>query len=295
MKKLFLGVFFACILLVFGTTMTTFATETEAPYIIRDGAIYYESSDNFGSGRSGVVNEKNRYTTIPCYAEINGFAFLDQKGNILESAYRESEKDIFIPELPEGTVKIFKHFKTAAYRNGWVDSDDVLLNEVEETLDETQKEIQQNPKEIVRNINNEIQKKDEKTTIVIDFSGSMSDNQYEVVKLLETLKFNDNTKIIVFADDYEIVTQEQLSSEDFFVGAGTKMLKALNKAISMGTENLILISDLATYGDAVSLKESKNLKSVVVYDPDDGIEDSIVEDVLKVTWDQASISRIRIK
>lgn len=271
------------------------------PYVIAKGTIYYESSDNFGSGRSGIVNKNNKYITIPCYAGINGFSFLDKDGNILSHNYIEDENDIVIPKPPKGAVKLFKHFKSIFGDNGWVDANKVSksITDPKSPNDEkqTKKPTEQKPTDIVKNIKKDIQKKNQKTTIVVDFSGSMSDNQREVVELLETLDFNKNTTIIVFADTYKIVSKEQLIAEDFYVGGGTKMLKALNKAVSLGTQHLIVISDLDTHDiyDGISLKKSKTLKSVIVYDPDDGSEDTIIDDMFKPIWSKAEISRVKIE
>lgn len=306
-KKLFLGAILTLIFMICGAT-TAFAAESdinsELPYIIKEGTVYYETSYQFGSGRNGTVNEKNEYITIPCYAGINGYSFLDENGNVLKSDYIESENDISIPEAPEGAVRLFKHFKSTSYRNGWVDAGQVILNE-DITSDEEEKELldepeqvkerpeEQKPEEIVEDIQSDIQKEDKKTTISIDFSGSMSDNQREVVKLIETLDFNENTTIIVFASRYEVITKEQLISRDFSVGNSTYMIEALNKAIELGTEHLIVISDLQT--STGELEKSETLKSVVIYDPDDNYEDAIVDEMLKPTWDKATISRVRIK
>lgn len=309
MKKLFWGIVFAFICIACGTT-TAFAADSdinsELPYVIKEGTVYYETSYQFGSGRSGTVNERNEYITIPCYAGINGYSFLDENGNILKSDYIESENDISIPEAPEGAVRLFKHFKSTSYRNGWVDAEQVFLNELitdKESEQEPSTEVQQaeerpeeqNPEEIVESIKNQIENQNEKTTIVIDFSGSMSDNQSEVVSLLETLDFNENTKIIVFARRYKEISKEQLESRDFYVNSsGTYMIAALNKAIKLDTEHLIIISDLQTHEIRLNLEKSDSLKSVVVYDPDDGYEDCIV-DKFKEVWDKAEVSRVRIK
>lgn len=309
MKKLFLAIILTLICIACGTT-TAFAAESDAnselPYVIKEGTVYYESSYKFGSGRHGTVDERNKYTTIPCYAGINGYSFLDENGNILESDYIESENDISIPEAPEGAVRLFKHFKSTSYRNGWVDAEQVFLNELitdNESEQEPSTEVQQaeerpeeqNPEEIVESIKNQIENQNEKTTIVIDFSGSMSDNQSEVVSLLETLDFNENTKIIVFAIRYKEISKEQLESRDFYVdSSGTYMIAALNKAIKLDTEHLIIISDLQTHERRIKLEKSDTLKSVVVYDPDDGDEDYIV-DKFKEVWDKAEVSRVKIK
>ncbi len=308
MKKLFLGVILTLLCIICGAT-TVFAAESdinsELPYIIKEGTVYYETSYQFGSGRNGTVNEKNEYITIPCYAGINGYSFLDENGNVLKSDYIESENDISIPEAPEGAVKLFKHFKSTSYRNGWVDAGQVIPNETitttsdvttipdEEPEEEKEKPEEQNPEEIVEDIKNDIQKEDKKTTIIIDFSGSMSDNQSEVVELLETLDFNENTTIIVFASIYEVITKEQLASRDFNVGTSTYLIEALNKAMELETEHLIVISDLQT--NIGEIEKSETLKSVVIYDPDDGEEDDFIMNKFESVWDKADISRIRIK
>lgn len=304
MKKLFWGMILTLIFMTCGATIS-FASEadvnSELPYVIKEGTVYYESSYQFGSGRYGTVNERNEYITIPCYAGINGYSFLDENGNILESDYIESENDISIPKAPKGAVRLFKHFKSTSYRNGWVDAGQVIPNKTittisyEEPEEEKEKPEEQNPEEIVEDIKNDIQKENQKTTIVIDFSGSMSDNQCEVVELLETLDFNENTTIIVFAKRHKVITKEQLASRDFYVNAdGTYMVAALNEAIALGTEHLIIISDLQTHEERIELEESNVLKSVVVYDPDDGSEDDIVED-FKEVWNKTTISRVKIK
>lgn len=309
MKKLFWGIVLALICIACGTT-TAFAADSdinsELPYVIKEGTVYYETSYQFGSGRHGTVTERNEYITIPCYAGINGYSFLDENGNVLKSDYIESENDISIPEAPKGAVRLFKHFKSTSYRNGWVDAGQVLSNELitdKESEKEPSTESQQaeerpeeqNPEEIVESIKNQIENQNEKTTIVIDFSGSMSDNQSEVVSLLETLDFNENTKIIVFARRYKEISKEQLESRDFYVdSSGTYMIEALNKAIKLGTEHLIIISDLQTHERRIKIEKSDTLKSVVVYDPDDGDEDYIV-DKFKEVWDKAEVSRVRIK
>lgn len=300
MKKI-LGVILAIIASVLGFTCTTaFAAESgELPYIIPEGTVYYESSYAFGHGRTGVVEKSNIYTTDPCYAGINGYSFIDQNGRVIESNYVESENDIYIPNAPEGTFMVFLHFHSKYYRNGWVDSKDVkLIDEsnieiqVEEN-DESENEDIQEPEEIVEEIKEEIQK-DVKTAIVVDFSGSMLDNQREVVDLLGTLEFGENVSIMVFADWSEIITHEQLTNEDFYVGGGTALFSALNDVATIDVENVILITDLqATDNFKTKLKESSKIKNVMIYDPDDSFEDDDVQSELSEKWN-CPISRTRI-
>lgn len=282
MKRFLMLICFFVLFITFGTiTATAQETDTvELPYIIQEGTKYYESSYDFGSGRDAVVNGENIYTTIPCYAGINGYSFLDEEGRVIDSKYQEESNDICVPEAPEGTVGIFLHFKTANYRNGWVNSESVIAR------DEDRKN-EAKPEEVAEEIQTYTQE-GKKTAIVIDYSGSMSEHQQKVVELLSTLEFDENTTIIVFGETYEVITTNQLSSEDFYVGAATHMYQALNKATSLEVEQLIIISDLCTYGD-VSLNFSEDLENVIIYDPL-GTED-IIEGELKETWKNAKVRR----
>lgn len=278
-KRFLMLICFFVLFIAFGT-ITAVAQETELPYIIQDGTTYYESSYDFGSGRNAVVNGENIYTTIPCYAGINGYSFLNEEGRVIDSKYQEECNDILVPEVPEETVEIFLHFKTANYRNGWVNSESVIARD-EDRNNEAK------PEEVVEEIQTYTQE-GKKTAIVIDYSGSMSDHQQKVVELLATLEFDENTTIIVFGETYQVITTNQLSSGDFYVGTATRMYQALNKATSLGVEQLIIISDLGTYED-VSLNSSENLENVIIYDPL-GTEDEI-ERELKEKWKNAKIRR----
>lgn len=297
MKRLFLAVISlasAMLCIVFGSSVVVSAAETDSlEYVIQKGSIYYESASAFGTGRRGVVCEDNPYTVNPCYAGINGYAYLDEKGRVLLSEYDESTTDIDIPPAPEGTFKLYKHFRTANYRNGWVDSNCVMKvpEKTEETL-EFSEDTPVEPEKVVDKISQDV-KKDMKTCIVIDYSGSMADNQREVVNLLGSIQFNDNTTIIVFADTFEIVTHEELTNEDFYVGSATHMYQAINGALELGTEQLIIISDLQTYADEKLMAPSDTIRKVTIYDPDEDEFDSYVLDELKEKL--GDLTRIIIK
>lgn len=192
-----------------------------------------------------------------------------------------------IPKAPKRAKKLFVHFKSSFHRNGWIDSSRVISNTTKSTPKKRK------PIEIIREIIN-IQKRKEKTTIVIDFSQSMDDKQKAVVKLLQTLTFDERTEIIVFADEYQRITKKQVMSKEFDVGYQTHMIQALNEELSLETENLIIISDLQTFDD-VPLKRSDTLKSVQIYDPDNGDEDDEIMKLLRKGWTGTPISRTKIK
>lgn len=288
-KRFLMLICFFVLLIAFGT-ITAAAQEVETgemPYIIKEGTVYYESSYDFGSGRKAVVNEGNIYTTIPCYAGINGYSFLDEQGRVIDSKYQEESNDICVPEAPEGTAQIFLHFKTFNYRNGWVNSENVISKNANTEEENNLNENISKPEEVVEEIKIHTEK-GKKTAIVIDYSGSMSEHQQKVVELLATLEFDKNTTIIVFGTTYQVITTTQLSNGEFDVGGETHMYQALNKASSLEVEQLIIISDLGTYED-VSLNSSEKLENVIIYDPLG--YDYIVERELKETWKNAKIKR----
>lgn len=307
MKKIF-TVLFAGVMIMCGGLTVKAETIAKAPenqlYVIQDGAIYYESSAKGGSGRSAVVGEKNIYTDSPCFAALDGYSYLDGAGEPILSDYIPEEYDINIPNAPEGAFYLMVHFKTPICgRNGWVSYEELEAVDAEKMLEtlpeEPVEEVTQEeaaPEEVVEKIERavvEAEKMDETTVVAIDFSGSMCDNQAEVVKQLEKIEFGENTKIIVFAEISEVVTHQQLLKEEFDVGGGTHMMQALNKAISYQPANIIIISDLDTYDD-VELEPAESLKKAVIYDPEDEMIDSEIMEYIQSVWTEAVITRTKI-
>lgn len=278
------------VLVVLGMSATT-VSAAELPYEISKGSVYYESAYGFGSGRSGIVSDSNPYANTPCRAAINGYAFLDESGKILESAYEETETDIYIPEAPEGTTETFVHFRTYSYRNGWCIAETVIDYSVETPSEKSEA----TPEEVAAEIKEVIEHEEKKTALVIDYSGSMADNQEQVIELLKTFELED-TPIIVFAETYQQVTAEQLENEDFYVGVGTYLIHALNAVSETEAQTLIVISDLETWTGDTLLPKSPGLKNVKIYDPDDSEGyDAEVMALLESTWGGVPIERVRIK
>lgn len=300
MKRLFIQLILCFALLsIFCISASAAGPNAGLPYLIEDGARYYESSYAFGSGRNGTVTPANPYTTEPCYAGINGYSYLDESGYILDAKYDESTSNIPIPQAPEGATKLFLHFHTTDYRNGWVDSDFVVEAHANTppttttTLLPTSAPLEQEPEEIIEDIEVILQE-DKKTSIVIDYSGSMSDNQREVIDLLATLDLDSNVNIIVFASYHEVITQEQLKTGDFYVGSSTYLFPALDEATALGTEQLILISDLQNQ-DLSGIRTNLALQTVIIYDPDGLPIAHNLQKQFDSQWPNATISRIKIE
>ena len=281
-------------------------------YIIADGTVYYESSDAFGSGRYGVVGNGNMYTTDPCYAWLNGFSYLDEAGNILLSDFINARLNIEIPDAPEGAVALYVHFNSLSYRNGWIEfvQEHVLLNPAvenegtmgqsneEDTEDQSPEIIindgKMSPEEVVEEIVSSVEEEDASTTILLmDVSGSMTDNQEEVINLLGELNL-ENAVPIVFASYAQKVSWEELREHDFWVDStSTDLYEGLSKAWyylasygSFAAENnkIILISDLENNCPWPESYTDLRIE-LVIYDPvDNGATDMEILELLKAHY-----------
>ena len=151
-KRLFLNLLVSTFIAIGGITANAAENErAELPYVVEEGSVYFDSCENFGSGASRVVNKENEYVTVPCYAGINGYAYVDANGHTMEYKYDEATNNIEIPEAPQGAVMLFKHFRSENYRNGWVAADKVKereengISEIPEAEVETENEVELQP------------------------------------------------------------------------------------------------------------------------------------------------------
>ena len=151
-KRLFLNLLVSTFIAIGGITANATENErAELPYVVEEGSVYFDSCENFGSGASRVVNKENEYVTVPCYAGINGYAYVDANGHTMEYKYDEATNNIEIPEAPQGAVMLFKHFRSENYRNGWVAADKVKereengISEIPEAEVETENEVELQP------------------------------------------------------------------------------------------------------------------------------------------------------
>lgn len=95
--------------------------------LIRDGAKYWESSHNDGSGKYGVATSENHYIPKDFVVMINGFAYFDEsKTNVVEhfyTPYNEIEGNGEKIKLNEPRML---HICTEAADLGWVYAEDVI-------------------------------------------------------------------------------------------------------------------------------------------------------------------------
>lgn len=251
-------------------------------YLIADDAVYYESSYGFGSGRKGIINENNQYVTIPCYAIVNGFSFLDKDGNIISSGYEEIS-NIIIPEAPEGTVAVFYHFRTISYRNGWVDSKYVtkISSEKpvpEKSVPEEPEEKPEVPKEPDKQDSQELAEMiqdyddDGTTVVIVDRSSSMDKFAEEATREFRSLEVVDTTKVYVFGRYFKEISPKDITANNSEVRQNEQRRDYLdavvNDAGKYDPEHIIIISDLGVYdGDFVKQKNLKTIDILLPFEP----------------------------
>lgn len=103
---------FVCVLTLGGTECAAKAkVNSKLPYVVKWGTVYYETAFGFGSGRRATIKKDNRYITRPCYAAVNGYAYLNKKGKILKCKYIEKENDISHSESTKTCQETFCTFQ----------------------------------------------------------------------------------------------------------------------------------------------------------------------------------------
>lgn len=235
-------------------------TEEEFPYVVDYGATYWESSWNFGTGRHGIVNEANPYTTMPyCYAAVNGYAYLNEGGEILAHDYIESESDIAIPPAPEGAVKLFKHFKSTSFRNGWVDADNVSLRRAKTPPKEAAKPT--DPEEIERQDAEElaemIQQYEGMTIVIVDRSSSMDDFAAQATKKFRSLSIDEqSTKVYIFGRYFKEIQAKDIAKDNRDVRQNEQcydyLAEVINDAAKYSPKHIIILTDLGVYEGTIA-------------------------------------------
>lgn len=278
----------------------------QGTYVIAEGAKYYQSAWGFGTGRWGGVSDGNPYTEIPCEGTLNRYAYLNKEGEVIESGVLHSKEDQTcpeIPEAPEGADKLWVHFITELYCNGWTDYSNCQWVPAT-TAGQSAEGEQKNPgvvveeeakaaEDVVEEIVEVISDKEEakKTVLVVDVSGSMDTEQAKVLRLINDLELDAFAAIWVFAEKACCVTQEQLVNQDFNVGTVTYMRKAFNKMLmeESGVEHIILISDLVLMDGEYMLANDPKIKSIEIYDPLWNYEDNGELTSFKTAWPNAAV------
>lgn len=277
MKRFFVSAVFVLTIILFGGS-TAYAAEIDTEslqYIIAEGTTYYESSWNFGSGRQNVVNGENPYTTEPCFAAINGYSYLDQNGNVIVSEYDESTNDISIPSAPEGAVKLFKHFRSKSFRNGWVDSSNVTLKDIEKEekkavtpipQEETEKPEKQDSEELAEMI----QEYDGMTVVIVDRSSSMDDFAEQATERFRKLNIDEETtKVYVFGRYFKEIQAKDITASNSDVRKNEEsydyIADVINDAKKYDPKHIIILTDLGVFDGEIL--EQNNLETIDILVP----------------------------
>ena len=94
------------------TNLESSDTWTLVDVTIPKGTTYYESSWNFGSGRSGTFSEDTVVT-------VSGYAYLDHSGNVVYSQVRRDGKAITIHSYSAPYIFVY------VAPSGWVDGSSI--------------------------------------------------------------------------------------------------------------------------------------------------------------------------
>ncbi len=252
--------------------------KSEYPYIIEDGAVYYESSDNFGSGRNNIVNANiNPYVNSPCYAAINGYSFLDKNGRILDHYYLEETSSIEIPPKPIGTVRVLKHFRTVFNRNGWVDSQKVLCRDGETVLDKKKENPKTEPDKSEKNakeLADMIDNYEGITVVLVDRSSSMDEFAEKATREFRKLDIDEaTTKVYVFGRYFKEIKAKDVAEEHLDVRKDEKvydlLAEVINDAGKYNPKHLVILTDLGVYEDEKKIKEQPQLETIDIIIPND--------------------------
>lgn len=246
--------------MVYGVTANAeeLSIDNTVKYTVPEGSIYWERSEQWGSGSHNTVCDENRYTDISCgelSVWIDGYSVIDQNGDIVESSFDEKVQKLSIPVI-SSEQELMVHIWSAdegGYRLGWIKFSEVSYNEdkseyitseipegkeeewfeneeektVEQTADTLKKKVKEDS-EIPR-----------ESYILADFSGSMSDFQLDVLEKLE----GTAGKKYVFAEDIE----EFVFGKDtwtYNIGGATNIANALNTVNIKNDSHIYILSDL---------------------------------------------------
>lgn len=278
---------------IFMATFTCISITVYAQTTITEGTVYWETSENGGSGNFNSVYKDNPYITEDRGVIVNGYSYLDKEGNIIDSFYDSSlTDDIKLPKGPEGAEKVMLHVHSKTNRLGWVDGGNVLFDLVtpepsivkeQDSIKDLEPEIDDNkktPEEFVDSIN----KKEGKTLVLVDKSQSMSDFIDQSTSAFNSLD-STNITVMVFASGTVEVAPEDVNSYPAN-GSSTNIYGALNQAKDI-YENVVLISDLGHNEIFSRLKKNDTVKTVEIMCPEE-VTDSISEKIEK-KWSNATI------
>ena len=95
--------------------------------ILKDGATYWESSKNFGSGNFGVATDNNRHIPENYTVMVNGFAYFDESKINIVDFYYKPYNEVEVMEIKVKYIEqLMLHICTETSDLGWVYAGDVV-------------------------------------------------------------------------------------------------------------------------------------------------------------------------
>lgn len=277
-KRLFILTILSFIFL-FGFSITT-----HAKTVVKENAVYWETSEDGGSGRNNIVNDENPYISEDRTVTINGYSFLDSNGNIIDSKFvLNITNNIKIPTAPKGTVMTMLHIHSENYRLGW--TDEANLTPADIRVPDEPQNIEQPQKKTAEEFADSINQKEGKTLILVDQSGSMNDFIEESTRAFNSLDLTD-VEIMVFAEKQKKISADEINDFHPSIGGGTDIYSAMNKAD--GYENIVLISDLADNHNT-ELFSFSTVKTLEIMCPDEYYPEEDLNKI-KTIWSNVDIS-----
>ncbi len=279
--------------IVFLAVLFTFSITAYAQTTVTENTIYWETSENGGSGRHNIVTASNPYIGKDREVIVNGYSYLDKNGNVINSFYDSTAtKDINLPVAPENAERTMIHIHSTTNRLGWVDSSSVLFDlvspedtkKVSEEIEKA-KDAEQPQEKTAEEFADSINEKEGKTLILVDQSGSMSEFVEKSTKAFNSLDLTDVT-IMVFAESSLEISADEINDSHSSIGGGTDIYSAMNKAD--GYENIVLISDLDD-NHCAELFEFSSVKTLEIMCPDKYFPVEEL-DKIKATWSNAKIT-----
>lgn len=271
--------------IVFLIALLGFSITAYAQTTVVENTIYWETSENGGSGRHNTVTESNPYISKDREVIVNGYSYLTEEGKIIDSFYDSSAtEDIDLPMGPEDAEKVMLHVHSTTNRLGWVDGGNVLFDLV--TPEDTNKVKEPEPqKKTAEEFAESINEKEGKTLILVDQSGSMSEFVEKSTKAFNSLDLTDVT-IMVFAESSLEISANEINDFHSSIGGATDIYSAMNQ--SEGYQNVVLISDLDDNHDN-ELFEKSSVKTLEIMCPNTNYPVENL-DKIKSTWSDVEIS-----
>ena len=251
--------------------------------VVKEGTVYWETSQDFGSGKHNTVTPSNIYVPQDRIVTVNAVSYLSEDGNINSSFYRTFDQ--LQQQNPNVQIEIWQkrmvHICTDKTDLGWVYPENLTRYEVAD-------EIEMTPEEFAE----EIQAKEGTTIIYVDQSGSMSSFVEQATRAFDKLDKTDRT-IIVFAEYNKVISKEQINDYHSEIGGSTNIYGALNTALQYAPKHIIIISDLCDTGGQ-KLLDVPTVETVEILCPDENYPRDELQ-YIKDTWKNATVTLSIIK